>query len=81
MLNTPYCYLQSQRFTHGIANRDLGLTRMVRIRLFIPPLALQRAFASWMSALDRVKFLQRTGLQHLDTLVDSLQHRAFAGEL
>jgi type I restriction enzyme S subunit len=25
MLNSDFCYLQSQRLTHGIANRDLGL--------------------------------------------------------
>ena len=31
MLNTQYCYEQSQRYTHGIANRDLGLKRMVNI--------------------------------------------------
>ena len=36
-LNAPHCYNQSQTLTHGIGNRDLGLTRMVLITLPLPP--------------------------------------------
>jgi type I restriction enzyme S subunit len=32
-LNSPLCYTQSQRYTHGVGNQDLGLTRMVNIIL------------------------------------------------
>ena len=35
MLNSAYCYTQSQRYTHGIANRDLGLKRMVKIQMYL----------------------------------------------
>lgn len=41
-LNSPHCYVQSQKFTHGTGNRDLGLTRMVHITLPLPPLAVQK---------------------------------------
>jgi len=41
-LNSQYCYAQSQRFTHGVGNQDLGLTRMVNIILSLPPIDEQR---------------------------------------
>lgn len=37
-LNSPHCYVQSQHYTHGTSNRDLGLTRMVKIALPLPPI-------------------------------------------
>jgi len=37
-LNTPRCYEQSQLFTRGATNQDLGLGRMKEIVLPIPPL-------------------------------------------
>jgi type I restriction enzyme S subunit len=30
-LNSMHCYRQSQRYTHGVGNQDLGLTRMIWI--------------------------------------------------
>jgi type I restriction enzyme, S subunit len=36
-LNSPHCYEQSQHYTHGTGNRDLGLTRMIKITVPIPP--------------------------------------------
>ncbi|ETK33372.1 hypothetical protein MPTA5024_24740 [Microbispora sp. ATCC PTA-5024] len=41
-LNSPPCYEQSQLFTRGATNNDLGLTRMVNIVLPVPPLEQQR---------------------------------------
>jgi restriction endonuclease S subunit len=40
-LNSPSCYAQAQKYTHGVGNQDLGLTRMIRIILALPPLAEQ----------------------------------------
>lgn len=81
MLNHPYCYRQSQELTHGIANRDLGLKRMVKIRMYHPPLALQREFTQRMTKLSNQKNLQKAALIELESLFVSLQHRAFRGEL
>ena len=36
MLNSDYCYQQSQLFTKGIANKDLVLGSMKQIKLYIP---------------------------------------------
>ena len=41
VLNTPRCYEQSQLFTRGATNQDLGLGRMKDIVLPLPPLAEQ----------------------------------------
>ena len=81
MLNSPYCYQQSQRLTRGIANHDLGLTRMVKIQMYLPPLSLQREFARRVGAVEKLKTAQRASLAELDALFASLQHRAFRGEL
>ena len=40
-LNSPHCYRQSQKYTHGVGNQDLGLTRMVWITVPLPPYAEQ----------------------------------------
>ncbi len=81
MLNSAFCYQQSQVLTHGIANRDLGLKRMVRIRLYLPPLDLQREFAARVAAIDELKAVHRASLTEMDALFASLQHGAFRGEL
>ncbi|MEO5811769.1 MAG: hypothetical protein ABIQ63_06600 [Rhodanobacter sp.] len=81
MLNNPFCYQQSQRLTRGIANRDLGLTRMVTIRMYLPPISLQHKFVRRVASVEALKATQRTSLGELDTLFASLQHRAFRGEL
>ena len=81
MLNSAYCYTQSQKYTHGIANRDLGLKRMVKIRIYLPPLDHQRRFATFVESVEQQKARLRAHLTELDTLFLSLQSRAFNGEL
>ena len=81
MLNSAYCYTQSQRYTHGIANRDLGLKRMIKIQMYLPPLAEQRGFAAIVESIEQQKASQRAHMAELDTLFASLQSRAFRGDL
>ncbi|UGV41415.1 restriction endonuclease subunit S [Methanococcoides orientis] len=50
-LNCPLCYEQSQKFTHGSSNRDLGLTRMVKILLPLPPLKEQKRIVAKVDQL------------------------------
>ena len=48
-LNSPRCYEQSQLFTRGATNQDLGLGRMKGIELPVPPaLAEQKAIAGYL---------------------------------
>lgn len=81
MLNNQYCYRQSQVLTRGIANRDLGLKRMVKIKLYQPPLDIQREFALRTEKIAHQKKLQQLASVELDKFFSSLQHRAFRGEL
>lgn len=81
MLNCDFCYRQSQKLTRGIANRDLGLTRMIKIEMFLPPITLQHDFARRVAAVEKVKNAHRASLAEMDALFASLQHRAFRGNL
>ncbi len=81
LLNTEYCYWQSQEKTHGIANKDLGLTRMINIKIFIPPLELQAKFADTARKINTETVLLENSLSSLEKLFASLQHQAFNGTL
>ena len=81
MLNSEFCYRQSQKLTHGIANRDLGLTRMVRIRIYLPPLSMQKQFSVRAATVEAHKSTQSLASRQLDSLFLALQHRAFGAQL
>jgi type I restriction enzyme S subunit len=81
MLNSQFCYVQSQRLTHGIANHDLGLKRMVKIGMYLPPLEDQTEFAHRVSRVSELLEVNTVQLEDMDHLFSSLQSRAFAGEL
>lgn len=81
MLNTQYCYEQSQRYTHGIANRDLGLKRMVNIEMYIPSLDEQDKFVNFKNKLMKNNLLFEYSNSYFEQLFKSLQHQAFSGTL
>ena len=56
MLNSNYCYEQSQRLTKGIANRDLVLSAMAQIKMYRPPIVIQKQFADFVQQVDKSKF-------------------------
>jgi type I restriction enzyme, S subunit len=80
MLNSEFCYRQSQKLTRGIANHDLGLTRMVDIRVLLPTMETQKRFVERINEVKRLKTLRTEGLNKSANLFASLQHRAFRGE-
>jgi type I restriction enzyme S subunit len=81
MLNSDYCYHQSQELTFGIVNRDLGLRRMPRIKMYLPPLPLQQQFAHIVHKFERLRAQQRESARQAEHLFQTLLHRAFQGEL
>ena len=56
MLNTDYCYAQSQRLTKGIANRDFVLSAIAQVKIFIPPMKLQKEYVNLVRQTDKSKF-------------------------
>jgi type I restriction enzyme S subunit len=84
-LNSPFCYAQSQRFTHGVGNQDLGLTRMVRISFGLPPLPEQRRIVAEvdrrLSDIDAIEQDLSTQTVRADHLRQSILKHAFEGKL
>jgi type I restriction enzyme, S subunit len=81
MLNSDYCYKQSQELTFGIVNHDLGLKRMPRIKIYLPPLPLQQKFTQIVQKHKRLRAQQREAERQAEHLFQSLLHRAFREEL
>jgi type I restriction enzyme S subunit len=82
------CYLNSsvgqwliKQITLEATRARFSLGDFKRMRIALPPLPLQREFAAQVSAVERLKAVQRASLAKLDALFASLQHRAFRGEL
>jgi type I restriction enzyme S subunit len=81
MLNSDYCYAQSQELTFGIVNRDLGLKRMPKIAMYLPPIALQQKFAQIVQRYERLRTQQQEADRQAEHLFQTVLHRAFQGEL
>jgi type I restriction enzyme, S subunit len=72
-------FLRSAKQTTGIAS--INMSQLRGFPLFMPPLAMQEAFAARIHAVEVQRQTQVTALADLDALFASLQHRAFRGEL
>ncbi len=81
MLNSDFCYRQSQELTFGIVNRDLGLQRMPKIKLYIPPKPQQEKFACIVQRFELLRTQQREATRQAELLFQTLLHRAFRREL
>ena len=77
MLNSDYCYDQSQRLTKGIANRDLVLSAMAQIAMFKPPLEMQEEFAAFVAQTDQQKLTIQHSLTQLELLKKALMQKYF----
>jgi type I restriction enzyme S subunit len=79
-LNSPHCYVQSQEYTRGISNFDLGLTRMIKITVPLPPLAEQHRIVAKVDALMALCDRLEAALTTTDTtrarLLETLLHEA-----
>ena len=55
MLNMDYCYEQSQHLTKGIANRDFVLSAIAKVKIFVPPIELQKQYTEFVQQSDKSK--------------------------
>lgn len=84
-LNSPKCYERSQFYTHGVANRDLGLKRMIKICFAIPNIEEQKEIVRRVESLfalaDTVEKQYQQAQKRIDRLTQSILAKAFRGEL
>jgi type I restriction enzyme S subunit len=60
---------------------NISKSKLMTVRIPVPPIEHQRTFAARIAAVERLKEAHRKHLSELDTLFASLQHRAFKEEL
>ena len=77
MLNMDYCYRQSQQLTKGIANRDFVLSAIAQVKIFVPPIELQRQYVRFVEQVDKSKFVIQQALDKAQLLFDSLMQKYF----
>ncbi len=85
VLNSSHCYQQSQKYTHGVGNQDLGLTRMILITLPICSKEEQHQIVqeieSRLSVCDKVEKDIADSLEKAQALRQSILKKAFEGTL
>ena len=77
MLNMDYCYRQSQQLTKGIANRDFVLSAIAQVKIFVPPIELQRQYVRFVEQSDKSKLAIQESLAELETLKKALMQKYF----
>lgn len=77
MLNSDYCYDQSQKLTKGIANKDLVLSAMAQIKIYKPPIKLQNQFAIFVERTNKSKLTIQRSLDKLEILKKALLQQYF----
>ncbi len=84
-LESQLCYKQSQAFTHGVGNQDLGLTRMINICFPLPPIEEQTEIVRRVEALfskaDAIEAQYKVLKEKIDDLPKAVLAKAFRGEL
>lgn len=85
VLNSPLCYQQSQKYTHGVGNQDLGLTRMINIIFPICSIEEQKQIVenleSRISVCDSIERSVKVALAQAEAMRQSILKEAFEGRL
>lgn len=81
LLNCPSTEAMAQDKILGQTRLRISMGRLRELPVPIPPLDLQRTFGACVVEIDKLKVHHRAYLAKLDALFNSLQHRAFRGEL
>ena len=81
MIRNPTMQVRLLGKNKGVAIKHLHLIDIRSLKIPIPPLDLQKRFATIVTAIEKQKARHRAHLEELDTLFASLQSRAFRGDL
>lgn len=80
LLGSKAVYSEFERLAPGATVKNLNIDLVRGVNIPLPPFAQQRAFASRVAAIDKVRDTQRAALAELETLLASLKHRYFSGK-
>jgi type I restriction enzyme S subunit len=83
LLIYPSKRIQIQKLAGGSAGSmpNISKSKLETALIEVPPLNFQREFANRISSIQKLKDAYRSSLAKLEMLFDSLQQRAFRGEL
>ncbi len=68
---------QIEERVKGIAQKTLNLSEIRKLRLPLPPIALQKQFAEFVKQVDKSKFIIQSSLDETQLLFDSLMQKYF----
>lgn len=80
-INSHYGYFQSQKYTSGVANKDLGLKKIAKIKMLLPPLELQNHFTKIVENSEILRSNFERDISVIEKLSASLIDQAFRGDL
>jgi len=80
-LNSDFVFHQAKSHTRGIGVPDLNMKTIKNLKIPLPPLDLQKKFASIVEKVEKLKEKQAKSRDEIDELFNSLMQRAFRGEL
>ena len=66
------------RLTKGIANRDFVLSGIAQVKIFVPPIELQRQYVRFVEQSDKSKFELKQAIERVTNLMKSLMQQDFA---
>lgn len=79
-LNTPFVRVQADQRARGVAQKTLNLDEIRKLRILLPPIALQNQFAEKVKEIEAQKEKQKQSAIQLDVLFSSLLSRSFASK-
>ncbi len=80
-LRTPYMQAVMQRSSNTSSQSNLFTGPIKKLPLLLPPIKLQKEFASQVQIIETQKMHAQKALKKSETLFNSLLQRAFKGEL
>ena len=81
LLLSPTMKVKLLQIGAGATRESITKAQAEELKVICPPLSLQQEFAKRIKSVAGIRFSQTASLKELDNLFDTLQHRAFQGEL
>jgi len=80
-LNTPYALRQAMSHSKKGTITNLHLIEIKKIKIPLPPIELQKKFASIVENVEKLKEKQKKSKEYINEMFNSLMQKAFKGEL